>query len=43
MRQLVNLFVKTAKPDHRAVFHDFAERLARMLARSRPRVRAVER
>lgn len=45
MNRIRNLFDRSAEPDHHAVFHAFAEGLARVIARRRPgaaRVRAVE-
>jgi hypothetical protein len=44
MRTFLNLLAGTRAADHRAVFGEFAERLARMLARraAHARVRAVE-
>lgn len=44
MRRILHRLAGTAQPDHHAVFHAFAEGLARMLRRRRPtaRVRAVE-
>jgi hypothetical protein len=44
MRLILALIAKPAQPDHRAIFHAFAERLARVLRHERPlaRVRAVE-
>ncbi len=44
MRRILTLIGKSGGADHRAVFHAFAESLARVLRRRRPqaRVRTVE-